>query len=434
MVGQGGHRGGGHHSHSSTHSQGYTTNAYYAGGAGGWYDWNGTYYYNRRPSNTTVYEGGIDPQQARCSSCTCVACSSFFVFVLFLIIVGTYETPTHFVLDPGDTRVWRYGSSSFTSSLHIIDYSRKTNIYFLESEPTLEVTPTGKTLVHTEQVTLDGGDWLHFNYYLNRNSLIDLSFTVKSGSAHFLLFQGATNFNKWADDADSAKPLVSKYSSNSQKSTLSQSIASNDEYYLVFDNDKPFSGTLIDFSFTIRATQYIMNETKATCNQVQTCDVIVSKDDTRKMIVFSAPESTGNGTASDAQDVTYEIDVYNEPRWSGIVFFWLMVPSTIVLACYLLPAFIHYVKSRSSAAAQSAEEQLANAAVFAAPIRPHAPDPQVPGIELLSNAGFLVVVEAEPYQPSAPAAPAGVAWGAMDQPLPTAKSESTPLIDRSRES
>jgi len=367
-----------------------------------------------------------------------VACLGFFVFVLFLIIVGTYETPTHFVLDPGDTRVWRYGSSSFTSSLRVIDYSRKTNIYFLETEPTLEATPTGKPLVHTEKVTLDGGDWLHFAYYLNKNSLVDLSFTVKSGSAHFLFFQGESNFNKWADDPESTKPLVSKYSSNSQKSTLSQSIASNDEYYIVFDNDKDFSDAVIDFTFTIKATQYIMNGTEATCNQVQTCDIIVSEDDARRLIVFSAPESTGNGTASDAQDATYEIDVYNEPRWSGIVFFWLMVPSTIVLACYLLPAFIHYVKSRSSAAAQSAEEQLANAAVFAAPVRPHATDPQVPGIELLNSAGFLVVAEAEPYHPSAPAAasvvaPAGVAWGAGDQPLPTTKSESTPLIDRSRE-
>ena len=124
----------------------------------------------------------------------------FFAVALTLVIVSNYSYPTYFKLDGSETRLWAFGRSSFTKSLHIIDFSQRVDKYFLLKAPELESTPgtTTPPQTHTETATLDGGDSLHFRYYLNRNSVILCTQNVTRGSVHMYVMKGKAEFESWA--------------------------------------------------------------------------------------------------------------------------------------------------------------------------------------------------------------------------------------------
>ena len=418
MVGQGGHRGGGHHSHSSSFSSssssgrsGVTYNNYYGGGGyyGGGWGWGGgptfvsTYNQPQYSATTTTTTYGERPSQAS-SSCMCGCFLVVAVAFLSLLIVSNYSSPTHFTLDASETRLWAFGSPGFTSTLRIIDYSKDSKVdkYFIEAAPKLESTPgtTTPPQTHTETVTLDGGDWVHFAYYLNRNSIIAATFKVTSGSAHLYVIKSKLEFDRWADDPDEKKdaPVLSKYSSNSQPSSAVYTVSADDDYYVVFDNDKDYASATLEIAFTVSAAQYIITraDVKPVCAaQQQVCDVAVADSDLRKYILFAAPAAN----ATTDPDATFEMDVWNEPRWSGIAFFWVFLPSLAVVACYIIPSAVALCKARSSGVGLGAGAGAAGAgagAGYIGLVTPSSSADAPQSIELLSQTGYLVVAEAEP--------------------------------------
>jgi len=304
-----------------------------------------------------------------------------------LIIVGNFSTPTHFTLDVAETRKWQFGNSAYTQKLHIVDYSKRVEKYFVSTEPKLESTPSSQPLIHEEHATLDGGDWVHFAYYLNKGSRVTATFTVTSGSSHFFLIKGETDFNHWEDDPDEYKnvPVLTKYSSNSQSSSAVYTVASDDVFYAVFDNDKDYASAAVEFSLRVERTQYVLTGLTPACSaDQQICDLVVEQGDARKYLVFSSPQQEEGGST----DETFELDVYNEPRWSGIAFFWLFLPSAAVLICYILPATYTYVRTGSW------RRPTGSSLVTAADVV--AGNDGRSDIELLGQTGFLVVAEAEP--------------------------------------
>jgi hypothetical protein len=310
------------------------------------------------------------------------------VTFLALIIVGNYATPHHFVLDPAETRKWAYGSSSFTSKLYIIDYSKEVSKYFLSTEPVLESTPSSDPQTHAESVVLDGGDWLHFQNYLNKNSIVTATFTVSSGSAHMYLIKSTAAFDKWADEPDENKnsPLETKYSSNSQTSSMSYTIATDEDYYIVFDNDKDYQTASLDFSISVSAAQYILTGESPVCTSgEQVCDIPIADSDPRKYLVLVAPS---NGTDP---DLTFELDIYNEPNWVGIGLFWVLLPSMTFLACCTVPSAVSRCRGGGGAAHPFDGSSLGVVTEAGAGEDSAAP----PHVEL-GQTGFLVIADAQP--------------------------------------
>ena len=339
--------------------------------------------------------------------------------ILMLIIVGNFSEPTHFTLDVAETRKWQYGNSAYTQSLHILDYSKRVEKYFVSTEPELESTPSSQPLIHEEHATLDGGDWLHFAYYLNKGSRVSGTFKVTSGSAHMYVIKGESDFDKWEDEPDENKnvAVLTKYSSNSQSSSGVYTVASDDVYYVVFDNDKDYASAVVEFSLRVERTQYILTGLTPACSaDQQVCDLVVEQGDPRKYIVFSSPDQEDGST-----DETFELDVYSGPRWSGIIFFWLFLPSAAVLFCYILPATYTYVRTGS----WSRPTGLVSAADVVEGNDGHT------DIELLGQTGFLVVADAEPAGGGDAMPTASVHFSDAGEKVfssATAASESIPLL------
>ena len=332
--------------------------------------------------------------------------------------------------------IFNKGSTLFCSGLHIVDFSRQCSIYYLSAEPVLDKAPSGKLVKHAEHLSLDGGDWVHFAYYLNRGSLVTVTFTVTTGSAHFYLIQGKDNFQKWSEDPDENRNwLLSKYSSNSSPASSSSTVSTSDEYFLVFDNDKDYAATSLALDIRVNRTQYDLASHTPQCPAGSAlCDLVIAYNDKRH-VVFAAPALDVVNASDKAQsDKTYEMDVYSLPRWSGIVFFWLLVPSTFVLACWIVPAVVSYIRSNRSVLAEVASQHdgSVNAAVFASMTAPAgssaAEYESVPGIELLDSTGFLVVAEVEAVSPGGGRPAAWASEVVTELPNDERSSEAMPLM------
>ena len=347
----------------------------------------------------------------------------FFAAALTLAIVSNYSYPTYFKLDGSETRLWAFGRSSFTKSLHIIDFSQRVDKYFLLKAPELESTPgtTTPPQTHTETATLDGGDSLHFRYYLNRNSVILCTQNVTRGSVHMYVMKGKAEFESWATYIVNS-PVPPKYAISSEPYT----VAADDDYYVIFKNDNDYLSAALGVSVTVAATQYVLEPgaTPVCAARQQVCDVQVSQFEPRKFILFVAPAAN----ATTEPDATFEINAYNEPRWTGIAMFWVLVPSLIAVAYYyIIQAAVCWACGLcvNKAASMWLGWTAAGAGAGRVPL---SAAPRInnnnSSVELMRQTGYLGVAAAAPYSDNA-----ATAGGAEEAPGTT---ESTPLLSQSR--
>jgi len=365
--------------------------------------------------------------------------------LVFGIVAGEYNYPSHLLLDPGDTRIYRYGASFFNKAVQIHDHSSRVNVYYLDSTPEVEKSPSGKIITHKETIPLTQEEWTHFAYYLNPGSIVTIEMKCTYGSANFFLIKGQTSMNEWEEDGSKNVWVGSRFSSNSASTSLTYRITSSDLYFLVFDNADDYARATIDFSFSLARTQYQLATFKPLCaaggesgteQSEMICNVPIEWGDKRIILLQGpdveeegggrgkrrrklgktshsspsstptispslSPPSTENPTASSLQlspspsssaseteetaaptstssnksvvdsvapspaptassslpllsqvEVTFDIDVYNVPRWSGLILLFLSLPLLLVYTCVCLPLTLAWCKNvRDSRAA-----------------------------------------------------------------------------------
>ena len=329
-----------------------------------------------------------------------------------------FATPTLLILDPGDTLIWRFGSSYFTNQINIFDHSQVVTVYFVDKEPPLLSTPS-PAVVHEESVVIANEDWLHWAYYLNRGSTINVQFTTTSGSCHYYLIRGESAFKAWQDNPTDTNWMVSKYSSNSQPSSASTYVSTSDLYYLVFDNDSPYLAASVRLKLSLLRTQYDLSGISPMCTPgaAPSCNLPIGFSESRQ-VMLAAPQLLGNGTEGPAAEQTYELEIFNKPRTSGLVAFWLAIPAILLFVCGIVHCVQSYKDYRGAMEREDSSVVPVNAFVFSPLSHRNDSEQSLPGIELLDAQGFGLVV-AEVVEPCS---------SKSSRPVFASEVETTPLV------
>jgi hypothetical protein len=118
-------------------------------------------------------------------------------------------------MDQGETRQWIEHSYTFNKKLYIKDFSAEMSIYQLSSNsfPKLIMVPESN-IIHIEELSLTPDEYVYYQYYLNKGSIINIDYKSLNGISYYL-FQGQNNFDSWVDDPESDNTWkITAYSSN----------------------------------------------------------------------------------------------------------------------------------------------------------------------------------------------------------------------------
>jgi hypothetical protein len=274
---------------------------------------------------------------------TIIICS-----IIVIIVCTSIKAPIIFTMDQGETRQWIEHSYTFNKKLYIKDFSAEMSIYQLSSNsfPKLIMVPESN-IIHIEELSLTPDEYVYYQYYLNKGSIINIDYKSLNGISYYL-FQGQNNFDSWVDDPESDNTWkITAYSSNDVKQVSKYTIIEDDTYYIAFDNEN-YIQSKFQFKYTIDRTAYDLNSFQTICYKQSECDIDLNFNDKRR-IYIKAPSSNDltiskqlNISQNDVNDeYTYNIQISGEPRLDAIISLLLLLPMTCVFMC------LHVVKSNN---------------------------------------------------------------------------------------
>lgn len=253
MVRGGGTRGGGHSSHS--HSFGSRS-------------------YSNRTSNFNSYGGSYRSSSSDdCDCCDCCsnqACvpsfmaSIFFLALLLVPLIWSMLT-LQLQMDAGETRIFKYGGSTFVSSVGFVTTEVKSDvkIYFLPP-PKLNPAPDRPTYTNNEVVPLGAEEYVNFNHWLNEGSSLDLTFSALTGAVHMYILKSEATWNKWKETFQDgshystywSKTDIYRYSSNHAVQEIHYHVKEDDLYTMVFVNENWSRNAKIKINYSLKKSNY----------------------------------------------------------------------------------------------------------------------------------------------------------------------------------
>ena len=170
--------------------------------------------------------------------------------------------------DPGETRMIDYGVPLFVQGLSLQQVDDKIDVYILEETPPLEKTPRGKDYTFKDSIELAEESYENFSHWLNKGSVIDLSFSVSHGAVHMYLLKSQGSFDRFKDSFyDGARYVVwsavsndiYRYSSSSKVTNVRMSIRDDDLYTIILLNEAWRRGAVVSLEYTLQRTRYLIS-------------------------------------------------------------------------------------------------------------------------------------------------------------------------------
>jgi len=129
------------------------------------------------------------------------------LLLLTLLMAATVAGPVKITMDASETRLLHMPPALFASTLRIVDASGLVSAYTTAAShlPALHTFPKATQL--SETASLSSGDFVSFQYFLNKGSAVSVDWSASS-AVNMLIFQGETRFNSWNEDPEMHKAMM----------------------------------------------------------------------------------------------------------------------------------------------------------------------------------------------------------------------------------
>ena len=124
---------------------------------------------------------------------------SIFLFLLFLIPVISSLVTMNLEMDPGETRIFNYGGSTFVNTVSFFaPADSDVDVYFLP-KPELGPAPDKASYRNKEDFDLGAEEYINFQHWLNKGSSIDLTYAAERGAVHMYILKSEATWSKWKE-------------------------------------------------------------------------------------------------------------------------------------------------------------------------------------------------------------------------------------------
>lgn len=190
---------------------------------------------------------------------------NIFVFILFLVPIISSLITTSIDMDPGETRVLNYGSSTFVHSVSLLTAGNDVDVYYLP-KPELSHAPDTAQYRNREDFTLGPEEYVNYQHFLNRGTKVDLTFSAEKGAIHMYMLKSEATWSKWKETFYDGKHYstywsstdIYRYSSNRATQHVRYDVKEDDLYVIVFLNENWRQGAQVHLDYSIFKTNYVV--------------------------------------------------------------------------------------------------------------------------------------------------------------------------------